>query len=186
MAKRLGRQFQRKEKFWDNELEAVWAFWSGRTFDEVVAEAATEGAVTVVLRDRATSEQTEPVEYISEPTTREVQQEEAALVARYNEWLKQGLRFPEIRGGRLAASLYPDGFDEARDLLIEAKSSANRAFIRMAIGQLFDYQRFMPSLPALAVLVPSQPSDDLQDLLREHRIGLIYEEPQGRFVEDLF
>lgn len=51
----------------------------------------------------------------------------------------------------------------------------------MAIGQLMDYRRHVAPKSRLAVLVPQQPSDDLLDLLKSLKIGVIYETATGRF-----
>lgn len=56
---------------------------------------------------------------------------------------------------------------KGRDLLIEAKADTAIQFCRMAIGQLFDYRRRLPTraLTDLAVLFPARPSRDACDLL---------------------
>jgi hypothetical protein len=53
-------------------------------------------------------------------------------------------------------------YKKGRDLLIEAKSSIDRPPLRLAVGQLFDYQRGLPrrAVTDLAVLLPSKPSSD--------------------------
>ena len=71
-------------------------------------------------------------------------------------------------------ALFTDLFDADRNVLVEAKGSANRDAIRMAIGQLLDYSRFLRPAPRLAVLLPSRPSEDLCRLLTKCDIALIY------------
>lgn len=66
--------------------------------------------------------------------------------------------------------LVADGFDRQTNTLIEAKASADRTDVRMAIGQLFDYQRHLAPGANLAVLLPTLPSIDLMDLL--HELGI--------------
>jgi hypothetical protein len=66
---------------------------------------------------------------------------------------------------RRAPSLFIDAYDTKRHLLIEAKASVRREDIRMAIGQLFDYARYLSPRPRLAVLTPDQPSNELLELL---------------------
>ncbi|HEX6943206.1 MAG TPA: hypothetical protein VF128_09790 [Gemmatimonadaceae bacterium] len=70
--------------------------------------------------------------------------------------------------------LYTDLFDKTRGILVESKGAVTRESIRMAIGQLFDYQRFIEPKPGLAVLLPTLPRDDLLDLLRGLRITVIH------------
>lgn len=56
---------------------------------------------------------------------------------------------------------------EAR-LLIEAKGSADRIFVRMAIGQLADYRHHLREefgAVRCAILLPERPSQDLLDNL---------------------
>ncbi len=68
-----------------------------------------------------------------------------------------------------------DIYDETTDLLIEAKASANRDDVRMAIGQLADYGRHEPDATR-AVLLPKRPSQDLVDLIWSTGTDVIYED----------
>ncbi|MER6534037.1 hypothetical protein ABT215_09520 [Streptomyces sp900105755] len=81
-------------------------------------------------------------------------------------------------------ALTPDLYDPTDHALYEAKGQTTRANIRMAIGQLADYRRHIPGqqVPRVAVLLPSQPSEDLQELLGEERVELVYQTEDGRFV----
>ena len=52
-----------------------------------------------------------------------------------------------------------------------------RDYIRMAIGQLFDYKKLLDktvNIKKIAVLTPKKPSDDLLELLDELEIQSIY------------
>jgi hypothetical protein len=49
----------------------------------------------------------------------------------------------------------------------------------MAIGQLFDYARYLSPRPRLAVLTPDRPTGELLKLLREHQIVAIWRTPNG-------
>jgi hypothetical protein len=80
---------------------------------------------------------------------------------------------------REAPSLFTDAYDTKRHLLIEAKASARREDIRMAIGQLFDYARYLSPRPRLAVLIPDRPTGELLKLLREHQILAIWRTSNG-------
>lgn len=80
-----------------------------------------------------------------------------------------------------ARPLFTDLYDESLDMLVEAKGSVERNSIRMAIGQLADYKRFVSDGKPrhLAVLLPSEPRKDLCDLLASQGIDLIYKGRAG-------
>lgn len=109
----------------------------------------------------------------------EAERRESALVIRYAEHLR-GLghevsRIKVIPEGE-PSPLFSDLWDATNGDLIEAKGVATRESIRMAVGQLFDYGRFVEHRRK-AVLVPSEPRPDLRALLQELDIDLIY--PSG-------
>lgn len=117
--------------------------------------------------------------------TREAQKEskrrEAQLVQEYAEWLvKQG---HEVAGGQIDRSggrspLHPDLYDVDADELVEAKSTASRPDVRLALGQILDYARYAPE-KKLAVLTPVKPEEDMVELLVSHGISLISRAEQG-------
>lgn len=79
-----------------------------------------------------------------------------------------------------ARPLFTDLYDATNDLLVEAKGTAERNAIRMAIGQLADYSRFLEKAPAhKAVLLPSEPRKDLSELLSIQGIDYIYPTESG-------
>jgi hypothetical protein len=75
-----------------------------------------------------------------------------------------------------ARPLFTDLYDATTGTLVEAKGTVERGAIRMAIGQLADYKRFVADgAPArLAILLPKPPRPDLVDLLESQGIDLIY------------
>lgn len=87
---------------------------------------------------------------------------EEKLVREYVEWLEQrGHKSERLRDGNLCCDVY----EQDRNNLIEAKASLKREYIRMAVGQLFDYaymgrKRF--GKPHMAILLPRKP--DLKSL----------------------
>jgi len=83
-----------------------------------------------------------------------------------------------------ARPLFTDLYDATTGTLVEAKGTVERNSIRMAIGQLADYKRFVEDGDPqhLAILLPSQPRRDLQELLASQGIELIY--PQDGGFED--
>ncbi|MFG1856013.1 hypothetical protein ACGFJT_29565 [Actinomadura geliboluensis] len=76
-----------------------------------------------------------------------------------------------------ASTLLTDLYDKNAHVLYELKGTNRREAVRMAIGQLFDYRRHItPSDPTLAILLPSEPNDDLKNLLAELGITLVYQD----------
>jgi hypothetical protein len=75
-----------------------------------------------------------------------------------------------------ARPLFTDLYDATTGTLVEAKGTVERNAIRMAIGQLADYKRFIDhgKPKHLAVLLPSEPRPDLRELLAAEGISLIY------------
>ena len=64
-----------------------------------------------------------------------------------------------------SATLYSDLADLTENILYEAKGSADRMSVRLAIGQVLDYGRFVDG-SRLAVLLPEEPhAADLVELL---------------------
>ncbi len=80
----------------------------------------------------------------------------------------------KIVPAREAKPLFSDLMDRTTNTLYEAKGSVQRGAIRMAIGQLMDYRRFVQPSPRLAVLLPSRPRDDLRDLLTSVGVGVVW------------
>lgn len=72
-----------------------------------------------------------------------------------------------------------------RDLLIEVKGSADTPSVRLAIGQLFHYRHQLrtPNKADLAIVLPERPEPSLPLLLKELKIGLIWQEGE-RFITD--
>lgn len=77
------------------------------------------------------------------------------------------------------AALYCDLYDKTTNTLIEAKGSITRAAIRMAIGQLADYARLIPSGPKRAILVPQMPRPDLLRLAESAGAVVIWPSEPG-------
>jgi hypothetical protein len=81
-----------------------------------------------------------------------------------------------------AKPLYSDIYDLTRRNLIEAKGTGTRNAVRMAIGQLADYRRFVDLAPRVAVLLPSRPRPDLEALLTTQSVAAIW--PEGGVFAD--
>ncbi|OJF10218.1 hypothetical protein [Couchioplanes caeruleus] len=146
-----------------------------------VAPAATKPSVRDVPMEAYQAEtfQTEPRR---EPTIAE--RREADLVRRYTAWLEatgSTVTRKEIRLPHLGHALYTDLYDGGRFELVEAKSTAARHHVRLALGQVLDYARHVEH-QSRAVLLPSDPGPDLVDLLRSVNIACVYEATAGTFI----
>ncbi|WP_335932538.1 restriction endonuclease [Streptomyces sp. PTD5-9] len=74
--------------------------------------------------------------------------------------------------------LFTDLHAKGLGLLVEAKGSVTRENIRMAIGQLADYSRFVDHT-IRAILLPSEPREDLLDLAKAQDCAVIWPEGKG-------
>lgn len=110
---------------------------------------------------------------------------ESELVTKFDSYLKtQGrqtsrVKIP-IQGTR--NYLFTDIFDETSGTLWEAKAFSGRGEIRSAIGQLFDYSRYVKKLePDLkcGIVVPNRPTDDLIDLLESVGFDLAFQQAES-------
>lgn len=114
----------------------------------------------------------------------ETERREQKLVLELEEYLR-GLGHKVFRHRLLprgeSRPLFTDLYDASTDLLVEAKGTVERTAIRMAIGQLADYKRFVSNGNPrhLAVLVPREPRADLCDLLTSQGIDLIFKNDAG-------
>jgi hypothetical protein len=108
---------------------------------------------------------------------------EARLLEQYRDWLaRQSRKLPSVRYGALQC----DGYEKVRGNLIEAKSSASREHIRMAVGQLLDYAfqgRTKLGDPSKAVLLPRKPASDIMRWLDSIGIKVIWPK-RGAFLDN--
>ncbi|WP_433506052.1 hypothetical protein ACQP04_05915 [Pseudonocardia halophobica] len=109
----------------------------------------------------------------------EAERREAELVQRYRRALdldgQTVSRLRVVPAGE-SAPIYSDLWNETTGELIEAKGTVTREALRMAVGQLLDYGRFVNS-KRYAVLVPMRPRDDLLAFLAAAGVTAIY--PDG-------
>ncbi len=111
------------------------------------------------------------------------QRVELRLVHSLSRWLAAthsltatGLNIPY---GAEARNLRVDLYVPDRHLLVEAKSSAAREKLRLAIGQLLDYRRYLNPVPRMCVLTPQKPADDMLELLDSLGIAAIWQANGG-------
>jgi hypothetical protein len=109
----------------------------------------------------------------------EAERREAALVLRFRDHLLQKghdpIRLRVIPAGE-AKPILCDLYVRDIGLLVEAKGSVERGSIRMAIGQLMDYRRFVRE-PRCALLLPELPRPDLVAMIRQAGLDLYW--PEG-------
>lgn len=113
------------------------------------------------------------------------QRKESKLVKEYQHYREKNNQSELKRNSiKINGKIYwTDGWCSDEKLLIEAKSSSSRTYIRLAIGQLFDYRRHInPQPEKLAILVPTEPQEDLLDLLSDLEIILIYRKDKDTFI----
>jgi hypothetical protein len=103
-------------------------------------------------------------------------QREAILLAEYRDWLlKQGRKLQIAK----YKSLRCDAYDKKRNNLIEAKCSAAREYVRMGVGQLFEYSylgRELLSSPNKAILLPERPDPRSIEWLADLKISVVWKE----------
>lgn len=115
-----------------------------------------------------------------------IEQKEMELVKRYKKYLNKN-NIGKLKKNKIkinasdeSVTLETDGWVHETKTLIEAKASSKRSDIRMAIGQLHDYKRHhIPKPEKLAILLPSQPREDLVDLIFSQNIEIIYEKDKN-------
>ena len=113
------------------------------------------------------------------------QRKESKLVKEYQHFREKNNQSVLKRNSiKINGKIYwTDGWCPDEKLLIEAKSSSSRTYIRLAIGQLFDYRRHInPHPEKLAILVPTEPQEDLLNLLSDLEISLIYRKDKDNFI----
>ncbi|GAA3488559.1 hypothetical protein [Streptomyces cremeus] len=93
----------------------------------------------------------------------------------------------QIKVKGLTSTLRTDLYDATAHVLYEAKGSNSREDVRMALGQILDYSRYveMPEHegePKRVILLPSAPAPDMYDLLDRYEVSVVYRSDDGRFV----
>jgi 5-methylcytosine-specific restriction protein A len=160
---------------------------------EVVTDAAQPSVIDGVAA--ASSAETVSVEAVPEAVVKSeraefertgsvtAEQKEASLTARFRVYLESHGR--EVKRYKITTPVgvfFTDTADVTAGVLYEAKGTAERMSVRLALGQVLDYGRFVPD-QQLAVLLPSPPSADLVELLESHNVGCVVETTLGQFAD---
>lgn len=111
-------------------------------------------------------------------------QREAALTARFTEYLEKahGREVKRYKITTPAGILYTDTADITAGVVYEAKSDTARISVRLALGQVLDYGRYVEG-SELAVLLPGMPAADLIELLESYEVGCVVEAEGGQFLD---
>ena len=122
--------------------------------------------------------------------TKQAVKREAELTERFAAYLKNTHKHSvaryRIATAGSSGSQFTDLADETAKILYEAKGVTNRMSLRLALGQVLDYGRYvMKNYPGteLAILLPQQPPADMIKLLKSLQIGCVVEEGPGVFVD---
>jgi hypothetical protein len=117
----------------------------------------------------------------------EIDRREQRLVLAYKAYLERAgsaITRQLIRPPGEAKPLFTDLYDRSRNNLVEAKGVGTRSAVRMAIGQLADYGRFVDEAARRAVLLPQRPRPDLEALLSAQGIAVVWESGRGTFEDN--
>jgi hypothetical protein len=159
----------------------------GQTHRKIVTPKDKPGTTET---DAAGNYQLDYLVRTSQQVKRAIKKEER-LMQRYREWLSKSHKtLPILNYGR---KLRCDGYEVVRRNLIEAKSSAKREYIRMAVGQLLDYAHLGKEdgyeRPHMAFLLPNRPDKSIEDWLESLQISVIWplkkafsDNARGQFV----
>ncbi|MFG2410938.1 restriction endonuclease [Streptomyces goshikiensis] len=113
----------------------------------------------------------------------EAERREAKLVLQFSDYLRskgQRVHRHRILPAGETRPLLTDLYAPDLGLLVEAKGSVTRENVRMAIGQLADYGRFVGPTTC-AILLPSEPRKDLIDLATSQQCVVLW--PAGKSFE---
>ncbi|MGW3253363.1 hypothetical protein ACWDCX_22750 [Streptomyces fungicidicus] len=88
------------------------------------------------------------------------------------------------------STLRTDLFDATEHVLYEAQGASDRDSARIALGRLLDYRRYVRQhdrqhKPDTVVLLPGRPDTDIEALLKDHEMSLVYRTKDGRFERSL-
>ncbi|WP_327691729.1 hypothetical protein OG870_31260 [Streptomyces sp. NBC_00461] len=93
----------------------------------------------------------------------------------------------QIKVKGLTSTLRTDLYDATDHALYEAKGSNSREDVRMALGQILDYSRYVKTPehegePKRVILLPSAPTPDMYTLLDRYDVEVVYRSNDGHFV----
>jgi hypothetical protein len=143
--------------------------------------ATLEGGDPLIAFVPVEQQHTSETTAVSSPEPRTVKRREQRLVLDYTSHMEargSTIRRLEVVPRGEAGTLRNDIFDTTRRNLIEAKGTGSRETVRMALGQILDYGRFVPDARR-GVLLPTRPRPDLERLLLEHEVHAVWPQEDG-------
>lgn len=82
--------------------------------------------------------------------------------------------------------IFTDVYDATSGVLYEAKSEASRNNVRLGLGQILDYRRYLPKVQKFSLLLPAAPHVDLLFLLASYGVGTVWRDPgTGVFMQHI-
>lgn len=127
---------------------------------------------------------------INEQTPRnpsQIESRENKLLKRFFEYLTSKGEVASQKTIKLLdhqGTLKPDFFLEERRMVVQVKPSSSREYVRLAIGQVLDYQNLLrqeyQDITA-GILLPQLPASDLIQLCKQINITIIAEVAEGEF-----
>lgn len=114
--------------------------------------------------------------------------EEMKLQTRFGDYLKakgESVKTISISISGQNGIFKPDFYLETRNWIVEAKPSASREYVRLAIGQVLDYSHLLEksgNKKEPAILLPMSPPNDLVELISRLNIHLIIETEVGEYI----
>ena len=91
-------------------------------------------------------------------------------------------RLQVLPGGE-AAPIFCDLYDKTTNTLYEGKGTVTRPALRMALGQLADYARFVEPEPGRTIVMPEEPRGDLVALAHSQGVRVVW--PAGGTFRDV-
>ncbi|MGW7606317.1 hypothetical protein ACWGKW_03350 [Streptomyces sp. NPDC054766] len=93
----------------------------------------------------------------------------------------------QIKVKGLTSTLRTDLYDATEHVLYETKGSSAREDVRMALGQILDYSRYVrteehPEPPKRVILLPAEPDLDMFDLCQSCGVEIVYRSENGSFI----
>lgn len=187
------------------DVEVLHCFLEREFEMREVARSIREGIVSGDLDDAFSgTNEVEPVAVDSVPTeandktsyefqqlgTKTAVKREAELTHRFEAYLRETHQHSvaryRIATAGSSGNQFTDLADETAKILYEAKGITNRMSVRLALGQILDYGRYVKKRypgTELSLLLPQSPPADMIELLESLGIGCVVEKSPSEFVD---
>lgn len=171
----MGARFLRGDKA-DDLLSGlrIETATSAQTNEQDAAQAVARAAE--MLPDEALN--VTQTTYETQARTLTVNRVEAQLVALYRAHL--GVQTHRLRTAAGVTDLVHEITGGVE--VVEAKAASTREAVRLGIGQVLDYVRYIPETRRMALLLPSAPAPDMIELANSLGISIVYSDEAAGFV----